>query len=87
MKISGKIASMCSSVKPYRSVTQSLMGRITGTHVKKATLIKQASDIDIGWSKEYIRYQLETYRYIKAAQSASDIDDLVFCGICQNTVE
>ena len=87
MKISGKIASMCSSVKPYRSVTQSLMGRITGTHVKKATLIKQASDIDIGWSKEYISYQLETYRYIKAAQSASDIDDLVFCGICQNTVE
>jgi hypothetical protein len=87
MKISGKIAGLCDGIRPYRSVIIPLMGRITGTQIGKSNPIKLSSDLDSGWSKEYVRYQLEAYKSIKAASSASDIDDLVFCGICQNTVE
>ena len=63
------------------------MGRIAGTLIGKSNLIKVSSDLDAGWAKEYVRYQLETYKYVKAASSASDLDDMVFCGFCQNTVE
>lgn len=87
MKISGKIADLCSGLRPYRGVTQPIMGRITGTHIGKSSPIKLSSDLDASWSKEYVRYQLEALKSIKSACSASDIDDLVFCGICQNTVE
>jgi len=87
MKISGKIANLCDAIRPYRSVTIPLMGRIIGTQIRKSNPIKLSSDLDSCWSKEYVRYQLETYKSIKAASSAGDIDDLVFCGICQNTVE
>jgi hypothetical protein len=87
MKISGKIAELCSSIRPYRSVTTPLMGRIAGTQIGKSNPIKLSSDIDTSWAKEYIRYQLETLNSIKSAASASDLDDLIFCGFCQNTVE
>lgn len=86
MKVSGKIASLCDRLRPYRSVTIPLMGRIAGSTTSNYNPVKLASDLDSGWSKEYVRYQLEMYRYIKSASSASDIDDLVFCGFCQNTV-
>lgn len=87
LKISGKIAELCSSLRPYRSVTTPLMGRISGTQIGKSNPIKLSSDIDTSWAKEYIRYQLETVKSIKSAASASDLDDLLFCGFCQNTVE
>ena len=86
MQVSGKIASLCDRVRQYRSVSIPLMGRIAGSNVSNYNPVKLASDLDSGWSKEYVRYQLEMYRYIKSASSASDIDDLVFCGFCQNTV-
>jgi hypothetical protein len=86
LKISGKIAALCSNLCPYRSVTAPLMGRISGTQIGKSNPIKLSSDIDISWAKEYIRYQLETIKSIKSAASASDLDDLLFCGFCQNTV-
>lgn len=87
LKTSGKISSLCSDIQMYRDVTQPLMGRIAGTLIGKSNLIKVSSDLDAGWAKEYVRYQLETYKYVKAASSASDLDDMVFCGFCQNTVE
>lgn len=86
MQVSGKIASLCDRIRQYRSVSIPLMGRIAGSNVSNYNPVKLASDLDSGWSKEYVRYQLEMYRYIKSASSASDIDDLVFCGFCQNTV-
>jgi hypothetical protein len=86
LKISGKIAALCSNLCSYRSVTAPLMGRISGTQIGKSNPIKLSSDIDISWAKEYIRYQLETIKSIKSAASASDLDDLLFCGFCQNTV-
>ena len=87
MKISGKIAELCSSVYKYRGVTQPLMGRIVGTQIGKSGLIKLSSDLESSWSKEYVSYQLEAYKYIKDACSASNLEDLVYCGFCQNTVE
>lgn len=87
LKVSGKIAAICDSLRPYRAVNMPIMGRITGTQIGKSNPIKLSSDIEAGWSKEYVRYQLEAFKSIKAACSASDLDDLVFCGFCQNTVE
>jgi hypothetical protein len=87
MKVSGKIASICDSIKSYRGVNIPLMGRIAGTQIGKSNPIKISSDLEAGWSKEYVRYQLEAFKSIKVSCAASDIDDLVFCGFCQNTVE
>jgi hypothetical protein len=87
MKVSGKIASICDSIKSYRGVNIPLMGRIAGTQIGKSNSIKLSSDLEAGWSKEYVRYQLEAFKSIKVSCAASDIDDLVFCGFCQNTVE
>lgn len=87
MKVSGRIAQLCSSLAPYRGVTSPLMSRIAGTGSSKADPVKLSSDLDDSWSREYVKYQLESLRSIKAAFSASDLDDMVFCGLCQNTVE
>lgn len=87
MKVSGKIAAICDSLAPYRSVSNPIMGRICGTQIGKSSTIKLSSDLEAGWSKEYVRYQLETLKSIKTACTASNLDDLIFCGFCQNTVE
>jgi len=87
LKISGKIAELCSSLRSYRSITTPLMGRISGTQIGKSNPIKLSSDIDTSWAKEYICYQLETFKSIKSAASVSDLDNLLFCAFCQNTVE
>jgi hypothetical protein len=86
MQVSGKIAGLCDRIRPYRGVNIPLMGRIAGSTSATYNPVKLSSDLDSGWSKEYVRYQLETYRHIKSANSANDIDDLVFCGFCQNSV-
>jgi hypothetical protein len=85
----GKIAQLCSSLAPYRSVTRPLMGRLAGSSKPASKAIKTAgaAQIDSNWRKEYIRYQLETYKNIKSSHSVNDIDEVIFCGICQNTVE
>lgn len=87
MKVSGKIAELCSSLASYRSVTQPLMSRIAGMGTGKSNPVKLSSDLDEGWAREYVRYQLEALKSIKAASSAGDLDDMIFCGFCQNTVE
>jgi hypothetical protein len=65
------------------------MGRLAGSSKPASKVIKAAgaAQIDSNWRKEYIRYQLETYKNIKSSHSVNDIDEVIFCGICQNTVE
>lgn len=84
MKVSGKIAELCSRLRPYRSVVQPIMGRIVGRSESTGGKIKVSCQFDQGWCREYVRYQLEAFRGIKAACEANDLDDMIFCGICQN---
>lgn len=87
MKVSGKIAELCSRLRPYRSVVQPLMGRIVGQATAPGVQTKIACGVDSGWHREYFRYQLEAFRSIKASCEAADLDEMIFCGICQNQLQ
>lgn len=87
MKVSGKIAELCSRLRPYRSVVQPLMGRIVGQATAPGPQTKTACGVDSGWHREYFRYQLEAFRSIKASCEAADLDEMIFCGICQNQLQ
>lgn len=84
----GKIAEICSNLRQYRGVSKPILGRISGTLTSKVSQNKMASStLDSNWSKEYVRYQLEVYKNIKNSFAASELDEALFCGLCQNTVE
>ena len=87
MKVSGKIAELCSRLRPYRSVVQPIMGRIVGQATMPGVQTKTACEVDSGWHREYFRYQLEAFRSIKASCEAADLDEMIFCGICQNQLQ
>jgi len=87
MKVSGKIAELCSRLRPYRSVVQPIMGRIVGQATAPGAQTKTACGVDSGWHREYFRYQLEAFRSIKASCEAADLDEMIFCGICQNQLQ
>lgn len=86
--VGGKIAELCSELKTYRGVNRPIFGRIAGTAQAPVSSAKQASTtFDSNWAKEYVRYQLEIYKNIKNSCAASELDEALFCGLCQNTVE
>jgi hypothetical protein len=86
--VGGKIAEICSNLKQYRSVSKPILGRIAGTAKFSNCFNKSASTgLDSNWAKEYVRYQLEMYKNIKTSFAASELDEALFCGLCQNTVE
>jgi len=84
MRVSGKIAELCSRLRPYRSVVQPIMGRIVGRSESTGDQVKASREMNHGWCREYVRYQLEAFRSIKAACEVTSLDDMIFCGICQN---
>jgi hypothetical protein len=86
--VGGKIAELCNELKPYRGVNKPIFGRIAGTVKSPIFQNKQASTaLDSNWAKEYVRYQLEMYKNIKNSCAANELDEILFCGLCQNTVE
>jgi len=86
--VGGKIAQLCKELQTYRGVNKPVLGRIAGTVNQVNDGNKFASSpLDSNWAKEYVRYQLEIYRNIKNSCAASELDEAIFCGLCQNTVE
>lgn len=86
--VGGKIAELCQNLKQYRGVNKPIFGRIAGTAKAAISRNKVASsNLDSNWAKEYVRYELEVYKHIKNSFAASELDEALFCGLCQNTVE
>lgn len=86
--VGGKIAEICTNLRQYRGVNKPILGRIAGTAKFSNSFNKTASTaLDSNWAKEYVRYQLEIYKNIKTSSAASELDEALFCGLCQNTVE
>lgn len=86
--VGGKIAQICKELQPYRGVSKPILGRIAGTAKPEINRNKMASSsLDSNWAKEYVRYQLELYKNIKNSCAANELDAVLFCGLCQNTVE